>query len=166
MRYFLRKLIVFAASLAFAFIYRPLRQFPFALDLAFCVSFTILVFGNAIRRRGFALFSGDSARPLSETLLAHSICLVALVIILRLGMYATPFLPEWLILPIGADNYGRVGPSVFQILQSLAIFFLGFFELRVLVAQNTKDAADAQSKATRWTEAELEAERMSSLRLH
>jgi hypothetical protein len=165
MRYFQRKFVTFAASLAFALIYKPLHQFPFAFDLALCVSFTILVFGNAIRRRGFALFSGDSARPLTETILAHSICLVALVFIARLAMYAPGFLPEWLTIPVGADNYGRVGPSAFQILQSLAIFFLGFFEVRVLVAQNTKDAANAKKRASRWTEADLEAQRMSSLRL-
>jgi hypothetical protein len=165
MRYFQRKFVTFAASLVFALIYKPLHQLPFAFDLALCASFTILVFGNAIRRRGFALFSGDGARPISETLLAHAICLIALVFIARMGMYATGFLPEWLVIPVGADNYGRVGPSAFQILQSLAIFFLGFFEVRVLVAQNTKDAAAAEIKALRWTDAELEAQRMNSLRL-
>jgi hypothetical protein len=56
MRYFQRKMIGFAAVMAFILVYAPLRQFPFGVDAAICASFTVLVFGNAIRRRGFACF--------------------------------------------------------------------------------------------------------------
>ena len=63
MRYFQRKMIGFAAVMAFTLVYAPLRQFPFGVDAAICASFTVLIFGNAVRRRGFRLFSGDDADP-------------------------------------------------------------------------------------------------------
>ena len=167
MKYFQRTYVFFAATVAFLLVYAALNRFPFAVDAATCVTFSILVFANAIRRRGFALFRGADARPLTEILLAHAICLVALVIILRLGYYATPFAPDWLTLPIGEDNYGRLGPSLLQIVQTLALFSLGFFEYRVMIAKKRVDPeAEEKAKAALWREAELEAERMSGLSLH
>lgn len=163
MRYFQRKLIYFATVMAFTIVYAPLRQFSFGVDAAICASFTVFIFANAIRRRGFALFSGEDAKPLAEILLAHTTCLVALVIIVRMGIYITPFLPDWLSTPVGADNQGRVGPNGFQILQTLAVFFLGLSELRLLTAKKTD--AEGEEKASPWGNPDLEAERMSSLRL-
>ncbi len=167
MRFFQRTHIFFAATVAFLSIYAALSHFPFAVDAALCASFSILVFGSAIRRRGFTLFRGPDARPLTEILLAHSICLVALVIILRLGFYATPFAPDWLTLPVGEYSYGRLGPSLLQILQSLALFFLGFLEYRVMITKKHITPEDQEkAQAALWRKAELEAERMSGLSLH
>ena len=165
MRYFQRKMIGFAAVMAFILVYAPLRQFPFGVDAAICASFTVFIFGNAVRRRGFRLFSGDDARPLAEILLAHAACLLALVIIVRMGMYITPFLPDWLSTPIGADNQGRIGPDGFQILQSLAIFGLGYLELHLLTAKKTAAEGQVQAKVSPWGKPDLEADRMSGLRL-
>jgi len=162
MRYFQRKMIGLAAVLAFALVYAPLREFSFGADAAICASFTVLVFGNAIRRRGFGLFRGETAKPMGEILVLHGVCLAALVILVRMGMYITPVLPGWLSTPIGADNQGRVGPDGFQILQSAAIFLLGYFELRFLTAK--KKAESRQQEASGWS-SDLEAERMSGLRL-
>jgi hypothetical protein len=166
MRYSQHRYVFLFAALAFGVVYGLLRGFTFNIDAAVCVSFTILVFGNAIRKRGRQLFSGDQARPLAENLLAHVICLIALVMILRTGMYAAS-LPNWLIIPVGADNYGRLGPSAFQMLQGLAVFFLGFLEWHLLTAARRVDPEKQEAKAriALWKKGELDAERMDSLRL-
>jgi len=166
MRYFQRKLILFAATFTFAVVYAPLRPFPFGMDVALCACFTVLIFGSAIRRRGIGLFSGDEAKPITEILLIHALSLAALVIIARMGLYLTPFLPDWLSTPVGSDSYGRVGPTGFQMIQSVALFFLGCVELRVLTAKKTKASGEAaEKKKTLWSKPDLEAERMSGLRL-
>ncbi|MFY9745594.1 MAG: hypothetical protein WA891_17010 [Acidobacteriaceae bacterium] len=165
MRYFQRKMIGFAAVMAFTVVYASLRQFPFGVDAAICASFTVLVFGNALRRRGLELFTGDEKKPLTEILLIHALALAALVIIVRMGMYITPFLPDWMSTPIGADNQGRIGPNGFQILQSLALFGLGFFEFRLLAAKPSAAEGEEQATISPWGNADLEAERMSGLRL-
>jgi hypothetical protein len=166
MRYFQRKLILFAATFTFAVVYAPLRPFPFGMDVALCACVTVLIFGSAIRRRGIGLFSGDEAKPITEILLIHALSLAALVIIARMGLYLTPFLPDWLSTPVGSDSYGRVGPTGFQMIQSVALFFLGFVELRVLTAKKTKASGEAaEKKKTLWSKPDLEAERMSGLRL-
>jgi hypothetical protein len=165
MRYFQRKMIGFAAVMAFTLVYGSLRQYPFGIDAAICASFSVLVFGNALRRRGLELFSGDEKKPLTEILLIHALALAALVVIVRMGMYITPFLPDWLSTPIGADNQGRIGPNGFQILQSIAIFGLGFFEFRLLCAKKSAEEGEERSKVSPWGKPDMEAERMSGLRL-
>lgn len=165
MRYFQRKLILFATTFTFAVVFALLRPFPFGMDVALCASFTVLIFGNALRRRGLGLFSGEDAKPVTEILLIHALSLAALVIIARMGMYLTPILPDWLSTPVGADSYGRVGPTGFQMIQSVALFFLGFVELRVLTAKKAKESAEAEKRQTLWGKPDLEAERMSGLRL-
>jgi hypothetical protein len=167
MRYFQHKFTVSLAFLAFLLVYMALRQFSFAVDTALCISFTILVFGNALRHRGLALFTGSDARPPAETILAHTICLMTLVIILRMGMYLPDLLPSWFTVPIAQDNYGRVGPSCFQFLQGLAIFFMGYFEVRLLVTERKLDpeVEEARARTALWKKAGPEAERLSALRL-
>jgi hypothetical protein len=138
-----------------------MRYFHFGMDVALCACFTVLIFGNAIRRRGIGLFSGDEAKPITEILLIHALSLAALVIIARMGLYLTPFLPDWLSTPVGSDSYGRIGPTGFQMIQSVALFFL-----RVLTAKKTKESGEAaEKKKTLWSKPDLEAERMSGLRL-
>lgn len=164
MRYFQRKIILFAATFAFALVYSPLRQFSFGVDVAICASFTVFIFGNAIRKRGFGLFSGEDAKPITELLLIHVFCLAALVTLVRMGMYVTPMLPYWLSTPIGADR-GVIGPDGFQVLQTIALFVLGIVELRLLTAKNTKESGATSRRMTLWGKPDLEGERMSSLRL-
>ena len=164
MRYFQRKLIGMAAVFVFSLIYTPLRQFPFGFDVALCASFTVLVLGTAIRKRGLGLFSGEGKKPLTEILLVHALALAALVIIVRMGMYLTPILPSWLSTPVGADNQGRIGPNGFQILQSLVLFLIGFVEVRVLTAKKAVEEG-GKPNASLWSKPDLEAERMSGLRL-
>jgi hypothetical protein len=167
MRYFQQKYVFSFAFLAFALVYFSLRSFSFAVDAAVCAGFTLLVFGNAIRRRGRSLIAGGDARSITEMILAHAICLVALVMVLRTGMFAPSLLPAWVNIPVGADNYGRLGPSTFQILQSLAISFLGFLEFHILIAPKVFDPEKEEKRtlATLWKKGKLDAKRMDTLRL-
>jgi len=166
MRYLRHEYILFAATLAAASAFFSLRSFPFAIDLALCAFFTVVVFGYALRKRGRRLFSGDDARSITEIIFAHTVCLTAMVMVLRTGMFAST-LPDWLILPVIADSYGRIGPSAFQMLQGLGVFVLGYIEFRVLIYPKKKDPEKEEKKAhaARWRNAELEAERMNTLRL-
>lgn len=166
MRYFQHSTILSAAFLVFVFAYVPLRGFQCGFDIALCATFTLLVFAYAVHRRGLNIFSAQDAQPLSEILLAHAVCLLTLVFIVRMGSFATTLLPEWLALPVVADAYGRIGPSAFQLTQSLAIFFLGFFEVRLMTAPKIKDPREEEkAQAALWRKAGLEADRLSSLRL-
>lgn len=165
MRYFRLKMIGLMAGLTFTLVYASLRQYPFGFDVALGASFTVLVFGNAIRRRGFGLFSGDEAKPVTEILLVHAATLAALAMIVRMGIYLAPSSPDWLRLPVGADNQGRVGPSVLQIVQSLAVFLLGFVEVRVLTVKKAVEDGEEKAKGSLWSKPDLEAQRMNGLRL-
>jgi len=166
MRYFQNKFVVFFAAPASALVYFVLRDFSFAIDAALCVSFTILVFGNALRRRGRRFVAGEDGRSIAEILLAHAVCLVTLVMILRTAMFAS-MLPDWLIIPVCADHYGRFGPSTFQMMQWLALFFLGYLEVLLLTAPKVKDPEkeEARAIAALWKKAGPEAERLDPLRL-
>lgn len=166
MKHFRHEYILFAATVAGASVFFSLRGFVFAMDVALCALFTVVVFGYALRKRGRSLFSGDDARSLTEIVLAHTVCIMALVMVLRTGMFAST-LPDWLTLPVIADNYGRVGPSAFQLLQGLAVFMLGYFEFSVITDPKKRDPEKEEKKAhaARWRNAELEAERMNTLRL-
>lgn len=166
MKFFRHEYILLAAFLAFAAIYLPLRGHSFSIDAALCASFSVLVFAYAIRKRGLLLIRGEEVRPISEIIFAHVVCVTTLVLILRTGMFAST-LPAWLNLPVAADTYGRLGPSVFQLLQALAAFSLGYCEWRILISPRTIDPEKEEQK-TRiaiWKKAEFEAQRMNSLRL-
>jgi hypothetical protein len=166
MKFFRHEYILLAAFLAFAATYLALRSRSFSIDAALCTSFTVVVFAYAIRKRGLLLVRGDEARTLPEIVFAHLVCVTTLVLILRTGMFAST-LPDWLTLPVAADNYGRLGPSVFQVLQAIAGLALGYCEWRVLTAPRIIDPEREEQK-TRiaiWKKAEFEAERMNGLRL-
>ena len=166
MKFFRHEYILLAAFLVFAAIAFPLRGYSFSLDAALSATFSVLVFAYAIRKRGRRLFRGDEARPLTEILFAHVVCITTLVLILRTGMFAS-VMPGWIILPVVADHYGRLGPSIFQMLQALAGLSLGYCEWRVLTSPRTINPEKEERKAriSLWKKAELEAQRMDSLRL-
>lgn len=161
MRYFRLKMIALAAGLTFTLVYASLRHSPFGFDAALCSSFSVMIFGAAIRKRGFGLF----AKPLTEILLVHAASLAGLMMILYTGIYLTPRFPGWLITQVGADNQGPVGPTGLQLIQSLAIFLLGYIEVRVLTANKPVEAGEEPARASRLGRADLDADRMSGLRL-
>ena len=61
MRYVQRKLLLLAASAAFALVYFGLQGYSFATEAAYCASYTVLVFGNALRKTGMGLISGEES---------------------------------------------------------------------------------------------------------
>jgi len=167
MRYLRHEFILLAASAAATSAYFSLRSFSFPIDAALCAAFTIVVFSYAMRKRRHSLFSGDDARTVAEIALAHTVCLGALVMVLRTGMFESS-LPGWLTAPLAADAWGRmIGPSAFQIFQALAVFFLGYFEFRILTDPKPRNPEKEEKKAhaALWKKAGLEAERMGGLRL-
>ena len=166
MKFFRHEYILLAAFLAFAATWLSLRAQPFSVDAAIGATFTVVVFAYAIRKRGRRLFRGEEARSLAEILFAHLVCVTTVVLILRIGMFAST-LPVWLTLPVIADHYERLGPSAFQMLQAIAIFCLGYCEWRVLISPRAIDPEKEERKAAIaiWKKAELEAQRMDGLRL-
>lgn len=165
MKYLRRKLMLLLASAAFFLVYFPLRDFSFALQAATCAAFTVLVFGNAFRRRTSSLFFGDEARPIAEIALVHAICLASLIAVFAAGSYLEPLLPYSLRSPLGAGWYGIPGLTAVEALQSVPIFFLGLGELRYLTSRNRPRPNRPESNPTRWRKAALEEARMSRLRL-
>ncbi|MFP5227259.1 MAG: hypothetical protein ACLGXA_06485 [Acidobacteriota bacterium] len=168
MRYLRHEYILLSASLASALTYFVLRPFAFSLDAAFCAGFSVAVFAYTLRKCGSTFVSGEQAKSVAEITLAHVVCLGALVMILRTGMFVST-LPGWLTVPVVVDTTGRqLGPTGFQILQAMAVFFLGYFEFRVL--SDPKSPRDLQKEERKavvalWKKAGLEAERMDGLRL-
>jgi len=167
MKYFRHEYILLATTLVSALLYFSCRQASFSVDATLCGAFTAVVFGYAIRKAGRGLFYGSNARSVTEIVFAHVVCLAALVMVLRTGMFAS-MLPIWLTLPVVADYYGRIGPSGFQIAQGLTLLCLGYFEFRVLTDPRVRNIEKEEKKAVAalWKKAELDAERMGSLRLH
>lgn len=166
MKFFRHEYVLLAAFLAAAAIYFPLRGQSFAIDAAISASFTVVVFAYALRKRGRLLLRGEEARPLTEIVFAHVVCITTLVLILRTGMFAST-LPDWLTLPLIADHYGRLGPSTFQLLQATAGFTLGYCEWRILTSPRVinVEKEEQKNRVAIWKKAELEAQRMDGLRL-
>lgn len=167
MRHFRHEYILLAAFVVSIATWFSLRGQSYSVDGTLSACFTVLVFAYAIRKRGWLLIRGDEARSLPETLFAHMVCLATLILVLRTGMFAST-MPDWLIIPVAADHYGRMGPSTFQMLQALAVFSLGYFEWRLLVSPRMVNVEKEERKAriALWKKAELEAERMDGLRFH
>lgn len=166
MRSLRHEYILLAASLVSVLTWLTFRSSAYAIDAASCATFTVVVFAYTFRKVGRGFFSGEHAKSVTEIVFAHTVCLAALVMLLRTGMFAS-MLPIWLTLPVIADHFGRIGPSAFQIAQVLVLFSLGYFEFRVLTDPKKRDPLKEEKKASaaRWRNAEIEGERMNSLRL-
>ncbi|HUB20220.1 MAG TPA: hypothetical protein VL990_16370 [Acidobacteriaceae bacterium] len=144
------KLLAIPAAVAFALVYLPLKGFAFRLDLAVCASYTITMFMNARRKRGkIPLLSGDDAIPLSEILLGHVLALLALVAIIRIGVYAAPALPHWMTVSIGTTPGGRHLPAALRYLQTFMLFVVGFIESWWLTTLKTDEEKQAKNRVVR-----------------
>ena len=161
--YIQRKMIGFTASLAFALVYLPLRATPYGMDAAVCVSFTIVTFGNAMRKRGKGLFFGEERMPLLEMVPGHLLCLIFLAGIVEFGNYAAPVLPGWLTVSVGKAPGEHALPSALQGVQSVFVFLLGFVENWWL----TSGKSELAKKGLRitWGKAAFEEDMSSRLRL-
>lgn len=162
MGYLQRKVVALLAFLAFVGAYTALRNSGFALEGAAAASYTVAVFGNGFRKRGIQLISGETAKPITETLLIHALFLVGLVVIVALGSMAADSLPPFLTQPITISNYGRPGPSGLRLVQATLLFLLGFVESSWLTAVRKNEPG---KQKVIWTEAGMEEDRMNRLRL-
>jgi hypothetical protein len=156
MNYVQRKMIAFVAALAFAIVYLPLRDQPWGTELAFCVSFTVTMFANAKRKRGKAgLLFGENRIPFSQLLFGHSLALLALIGIVQLRLYAEPYLPHWLTVPMGKTPWHSPLPSAFRYVQLIMLFILGFLESWWLTSLKTEEEKEKQSRVV-WTRTALD----------
>lgn len=163
MGYLQRKVIALLAFLAFVGAYTALHDTGFALEGGAAASYTVAVFGNAFRKRGIKLISGETAKPLFELLIGHALFLTGLVTIVAFGAMAADSLPPFLTEPITVSHYGRPGPSGLRLVQTGLLFLLGFVESWWLTA--VKDTDPSKPKVV-WTESAMEQERGNRLRLH
>lgn len=164
MGYLQRKVIALLAFLTFVGVYTPLRGTGLALEAAAAASYTVAVFGNAIRRRGKSLFVGDTAKPIVEMFAGHGLFLTALVLIVGFGMLGAVTLPAGLTQPLGYNHFGRPYPSGLRLVQTGLLFLLGFVESWWLTMAKAKQ--EPGKPRVVWSEAALEEERMNRLRLH
>ena len=163
MGYLQRKVIALLAFLAFVGVYTALHGQPPAIELAAAASYTVAVFGNAFRKRGLSLISGETAKPLLEILLGHALFLTGLILIVSFGTLAATSLPPGLTQPLGFNHYGRPYPSGLRLLQTALLFLLGFVESWWLTMAKAKE--DPSKPKVVWSESALEQERMNRLRL-
>jgi hypothetical protein len=162
MGYLQRKVVALLAFLAFVGAYTALRNSGIALEGAAAASYTVAIFGNGFRKRGIRLFSGETAKPITEILLVHALFLVGLIVVVALGSMAADSLPPFLTEPITISRYGRPGPSGLRLLQTALLFLLGFVESSWLTAVKANEPG---KQKVVWTEAGMEQERGNRLRL-
>lgn len=156
MNYIQRKMIAFVAAVAFALFYFPLRDQPWGIELAFCASYTITMFANAKRKRGKAgLLFGEDRIPFFQLLLGHTLALAILMGIVHLGLYAGPFLPDWLTAPMGKTPWHGPLPSVFRYIQLFMLFVLGFLESWWLTTLKSTEEKEKESRVV-WTRGGLD----------
>ncbi len=86
MGYLQRKVVALLAFLAFVGAYTALRGTGFALEGAAAASYTVAVFGNAFRKRGVSLLAGETAKPVLEILLGHTLFLTGLIFVVGYGV--------------------------------------------------------------------------------
>jgi len=163
MGYMQRKVVALLAFLAFVGAYTALHGTGYALEGAAAASYTVAVFGNAVRKRGIQLITGDTAKPFFEILLGHALFLTGLVMIVAFGAMAANTLPPFLLQPITLSRYGRPGPSGLRLVQATLLFLLGFVESWWLTSVRHIDPSKPK---VIWTESGMEQERGNRLRLH
>lgn len=163
MGYLQRKVVALLAFLAFVGAYTALRGTGFSLEGGAAASYTVAVFGNAFRKRGVKLISGETSKPMFEILIGHALFLTGLVAIVAFGAMAADSLPPFLTEPITISHMGRPGPSGLRLVQTALLFLLGFVESWWLTA--VKDADPSKPKVV-WTQSAIEQERGNRLRLH
>jgi hypothetical protein len=162
MGYLQRKVIALLAFLAFAGVYTALRNSGYALEGAAAASYTIAVFGNAFRKRGVSLLSGETAKPVTEIFLGHALFLTGVIVVAAYGVLAAASLPVSFTQPLGYSHYGRPYPSGLRLLQTAVVFLLGVVESWWLT---TVKVVDPGKPKVVWTRSALEEERGSRLRL-
>lgn len=139
MRYILRRFVAGVAVFVGLLVYGMLRDFPFAIDVAICVGFTVEVAGLVITARLMSSNPGKPMRPMQQMLLIHGGFLLGVVVIERVY----PVLQ--LLFPGGPTQHGRQGSWALLITVTV-VGLLGYVE-RYILLQGPK-----QAKAGVWAD--------------
>ena len=130
-RFILRRIVYGIAGFIALLVYQALRPYPFAMDVALCVGFTVEVIGLVIAAR---MFASQPAKPLpsvGKMVLTHLGFLAGVVVIERL------FPVLQLLFPGGpTTRSGRPGSWALTI-EVIAITLLGYAE-RVMLLRGAK----------------------------
>jgi hypothetical protein len=133
MRLILDRIVDFCAIMAGILTYLALRDFPFGIDAALCVGYTVEVLGIAFtdkRARGFA---SDPSRPIAKLLLLHVCFLAAVVVIERAWVFLKPMMPQPDPHQARPINWGLLAVII-------ALFALAYWEERTLFRKSSSAA--------------------------
>jgi hypothetical protein len=130
-RFILRRFVYFVAGFFGLMVYQALRPYPFAIDVALCVGFTVEVAGLVVSARLFAAPPLKPLPPAGKIALTHLGFLAGVVVIERIY----PLLQ--MLFPGGpTTRSGRPG-SWALLIEVIAITLLGYGE-RVLLLRGPK----------------------------
>jgi hypothetical protein len=133
--FILRRFVAGVALIVGLMVYASLRKFPWAIDLAICVGYTVEVVGLVVTARLLATQPAKPLRPIRQLLLIHASFLAGVVGIER----TFPLLQ--ILLPGGPTQHGRQG-SWALLIEILVITILGYGERRFLLhAMNSTSSA-------------------------
>ena len=131
-----RRLVTFATPFATLLVYFPLRDFRWALYLALCVGYSVVVFGLAWSDGKMHVFFGN--RSAFAILRTHLAFLLSLIFWIWLAQFSKPSLPGW----VTAE--GDRHESWYLLFVLLGIIGLLLFEHWWFSKAAKRDAADAR----------------------
>lgn len=102
-----------------------LHGFPWVLDVALCVAYTVKVLGLGLTDKRAKVFSSDPSRSWLKILLMHAGFLLAVVAIARVGVLLFP-----VHLRTAADQPRPINWGLLMVI--FAIYFLAYSEVRLL----------------------------------
>ncbi|MGO9337462.1 MAG: hypothetical protein ACLPY1_08145 [Terracidiphilus sp.] len=127
MNFILRRFVAGAAVFVGLLVYASLREFPWAVDVAICVGFTVEVIGLVFTKRILATPPLKPMKPIQQMLLIHLGFLAGVIVIERIF----PLLQ--MLLPGGPVQHGRQG-SWALLVEISVITILGYVERAVLLS--------------------------------
>ncbi len=133
MGYILRRFVAFIAGFAGLATYEALRGYPFAIDVALAVGYTVEVAGLVVTAQLVTSRPSRPFRPIQQMLLIHAGFLAGVVVIERIF----PLLQ--LLFPGGPTQHGRQG-SWALLIEVIVISVLGLGE-RWVLRESPKPAA-------------------------
>lgn len=134
MSFILRRFVAGVAIFFGLLVYAALREFPWAIDVAICVGFTVEVIGLVFTKRILATPPLKPMKPIQQMLLIHLSFLAGVIVIERIYPLVQ------MLLPGGPVQHGRQG-SWALLVEISVITVLGYVERSVLLhAPNSTNA--------------------------
>jgi hypothetical protein len=139
MRLILDRIVDFCAIIAGIFTYLVLRDFPFGIDAALCVGYTVEVLGIALTDKRAKVFASDPSRPISKILLLHVCFLAGVVAIERAWMFLKPMMPQPVPHEGRSINWGLLTVII-------VLFALAYWEERMLFRRSRSAASQTKTE--------------------